>query len=265
MSLSLLKEDFRGGWKLFIIFFAVLAMYIGVMITMYDPDLNASLTMMTEAMPELMALFGMAAATSTLAGFLANYLYGFLLVIFPLVFVVMLAGRMVSRHIDRGSMAWLLATQNSRGKVIVTQAFAQIVSLLTMIIASTALTVGLCQVMFPGELEIGRYLVLNVGLFCLLLAVSGICFLSSCIFNEGKIATAVGAGIPVVFFLIQMLVNMGDKLENLKYTTIFTFFQPTGLLEGTNEAYIGIAVLAILGLALYSIGITVFCKRNLPL
>ncbi len=265
MNLSLLKEDLRGSWKLFVIFLVVLSMYIGVIIIMYDPSMSSALTVMVESMPEMMAAFGMGAVTTTLAGFLANYLYGFLLLIFPMVFMVMLAGRLISSHVDRGSMAWLLASPNSRQKVIATQAFAQIISLLVMIVLSTALAVGLCVTMFPGELEVMPYLRLNLGLFCLQFAISGICFAASCVFNENKNAVMVGAGIPVVFFLIQMLVNMGGKLADLKYVTIFTLFQPNGLLAGTGEAYAGICVLVLVGAALYIAGMIVFRKRNLPL
>lgn len=265
MNLSLLKEDLRGGWKLFVLFFAVLAMYIAVIITMFDPELTSTLTLLTQSMPELMAAFGMGTVATTLAGFLANYLYGFLFLILPMVFVVMLSNRLISGHVDRGSMAWLLASPSSRGKVIVTQAFAQIISMLVMVVLSTLLTVGICQVMFPGELTIGRYIVLNLGLFCLQLAIGGICFLASCIFNESKNALAVGAGIPAAFFLVQMLVNLGGKLADLKYFTMFTLFQATGLLEGTTGAYAGAAALAALGAALYAAGIAIFRKRNLPL
>lgn len=265
MSGALLKENLRSGWKLLVIFCAVLTMYIYVISTMYDPNMASSLALFAQAMPELMGAFGMTAVTTTLAGFMANYLYGFLLVVFPMVFAVMMANKLVARHVDRGSMAWLLASPNCRGRVIVTQAVTLAASMLILVAYATGLAIVLCQAMFPGELEIGAYLMLNLGLFCTLLAISGICFLCSCIFNESKHAVAVGAGIPVFFFLVQMLVNLGDKLENLKYLTILTFFDTDGLLKGSGEAILGAVILAVIGVALYAAGAMIFRKRNLPL
>lgn len=265
MSLPLLKENIRGSWKLLVIFLAVISMYVGVMMTMYDPGMNESLTMMVESMPELMAAFGMTAVTGSLASFLANYLYGFLLLVFPMVFAVMLCNKLVARHVDRGSMAWLVASPNSRGRVALTQAVTVALAMLMMALYAAALAVALAEAMFPGELDIAAYLRLNVGLFCLLLAVSAIAFLASCVFNESKNAIAVGAGIPVLFLLVQMLSNMGDKLENLKYATLLTLFDTEGLLAGTGSAWAGAAALAVLALVLYGAGITIFRRRNLPL
>lgn len=265
MSLSLFKENVRSGWKMLVLFCAIMSLYIYVISTMYDPNMASSLAIFAEAMPELMGAFGMTAVTTSLAGFMANYLYGFLLVVFPMIFAVMMANKLVARHVDRGTMAWLLASPNGRGKVVTTQAVTLVLCMLIVVCYVTGLAVAFCQVLFPGELDIGAYLTLNLGLFCALLAISGICFLCSCIFNESKHAVTIGAGIPVFFFLVQMLVNLGDKLENLKYVTILTLFNTDGLLSGTGEALLGAVILAVLGIALYLAGILIFRRRNLPL
>ena len=76
---------------------------------------------------------------------------------------------------------------------------------------------------------------------------------------------ALGAGVPVLFFLIRMLANMGGRLEKLKYATVFTLFDPTGLFRGDSAAYAGAAVLLALGLGFYALGTAVFSRRDLPL
>ena len=100
--------------------------------------------------------------------------------------------------------------------------------------------------MFPGELDVPAYLVVNAGLLCLHLALGGFCFFASCLFNESRLSVALGAGVPVLFFLIRMLANMGGRLEKLKYATVFTLFDPTGLFRGDGAAYAGAAVLLAL-------------------
>ena len=119
--------------------------------------------------------------------------------------------------------------------------------------------------MFPGELDVPAYLVVNAGLLCLHLALGGFCFFASCLFNESRLSVALGAGVPVLFFLIRMLANMGGRLERLKYATVFTLFDPTGLFRGDGAAYAGAAVLLALGLGFYALGTAVFSRRDLPL
>ena len=91
------------------------------------------------------------------------------------------------------------------------------------------------------------------------------CFFASCLFNESRLSVALGAGVPVLFFLIRMLANMGGRLEKLKYATVFTLFDPTGLFRGDGAAYAGAAVLLALGLGFYALGTAVFSRRDLPL
>ena len=63
----------------------------------------------------------------------------------------------------------------------------------------------------------------------------------------------------------SMLANMGGRLEKLKYATVFTLFDPTGLFRGDGAAYAGAAVLLALGLGFYALGTAVFSRRDLPL
>lgn len=64
---------------------------------------------------------------------------------------------------------------------------------------------------------------------------------------------------PVLFYLLQALANMGDKLENLKYFTLFTLFNTSDIIAGES------VIVPILVLVLYGAGIYIFSKRDLPL
>ena len=52
MSIALLKHTVRKNWLLWLIFFAVLTMYLTIMIAMYDPEDMESITSMLELFPE---------------------------------------------------------------------------------------------------------------------------------------------------------------------------------------------------------------------
>lgn len=262
---TLWKQGIKSLYKIFLVFLLVAVSYIAVIIYMFDPELGSALNDFYISMPELMSMFGMVSSTTTMVEFLASYVYGFLMFIVPMALTIIAANRLVARHVDRGSMGYLLAAPHTRAKV----AFTQLAVLLTVIFAFIALctiiTIACCGVIFPGELDVVSLLKLNVGLLCLHLAIGGICFFASCISNETKTSLALGAGIPCVFYLVEMLANIGGKLENLEYVTIFTLFDPDGFIAGEANAWFMAATLLVLAILLYIFAIIIFRRRDLPL
>ncbi len=264
MSGTLLRRDAALAWRPFALIGAVLAMYAGVVTSMFDPELGESLRMMMEAMPQMFAAFGMASPGSTLAGFLANYLYGFLYIALPLVLILLLNSRFLVRWIDRGSMAWLLAAPLSRRRLAAVQAaaLAGAVTLLCLWIAGLGL--GFAAAMFPGELEMSRYAAMNLGLWALLQLLAALCFVAGCAVPDSRFATGTGGGICVLFVLVDMLAGMDEGWQTLRFFTPMTLFDPVGLADGTADLWPA-AVLAGAALALYVLGIAVFRRRDLSL
>lgn len=68
INLALYKREMKGSIKLLVIFAAVMALYISVIISMYDPELMKTLDGFVEVMPELMAAVGMSAGATSLLG-----------------------------------------------------------------------------------------------------------------------------------------------------------------------------------------------------
>ena len=105
MSGALLKKELRANGPLAAIFLGVVTLYGSMITSMFDPKLGDSLNIMMESMPELFAAFGMSNPGASLTQFLANYLYGFLLIALPLVMILLLVQRLLVRYTDRGAMA----------------------------------------------------------------------------------------------------------------------------------------------------------------
>jgi ABC-2 type transport system permease protein len=208
-------------------------------------------------------MVGMNGDSSSLMGFLITYLYGFLFILFPMIVTIILSNKLIASHTDKGSMAYLLSSPNSRTKIVFTQMKVLGTFITCLLIYITFLSIAVSHFMFPGELVINKFLLLNLGLLILHFCISGICFLASILSNETKTSLIFGAGIPVVFFLIQMLSNMGGKLEVLKYFSIFTLFDPNGLINGTTNSYIMIQLLLFIGIILFSFSVYIFKKRDL--
>ena len=112
ISTPLLKRNLLSSLKIMAILYAVMTMYTIVIIYMFDPSLSEMLEGFQSAMPEMMRAFGMSGMASTLLEFIQLYLYGFIMLIFPLVFSIIQVHRLLTHYIDCGSMATLLATPN---------------------------------------------------------------------------------------------------------------------------------------------------------
>lgn len=265
MNLALYKREMKGSIKLLLIFGAVITMYVSIIISMYDPELMKTLDGFAEAMPELMAAVGMTAGAGTLLGFMVSYLYGFILLMFPMLFCILRGNALVAKYVDKGSMALLAAAPVKRRTIAFTQMSVLASGILLLILYSTVLELVCAGSGFPGELDVAALLLLNGGLLCLHLFIGGICFLASCLFSDTKYSVAAGAGIPIFMYVLQMLANVGGDAEKAKYFTFFTLFNPESILAGDGSAAIGILVLLSGAIVLYGLGILIFDRKDLHL
>ena len=145
-----------------------------------------------------------------------------------------------------------------------TSAFFFVGSLAVMwfVVSLVGLTVsGIAQ---PGELDKDLFLKINLGAFLYHFAISSICFAASCLFNLSGRSLRVGGGISLMCFIVSLLVKLSPDLDWMKYLTLNTLFDTEAILQG--EGYLpGLIALAVTGVVLYAVGITVFQKKDLPL
>ena len=173
---ALFCRELRNGVKLLLIFAAILTLYVACIVTLYDPATVEMLDGFSRAMPELMAAVGMTGGSADLLGFLISYLYGFILLVFPMVFSILRGNGLIARYVDSGAMVYLLAAPVKRRTVAVTQMAVLLWEVFLLLAYTTALEAVLAQVLFPGALPLPALLTLNLGLWALHMAIAGICF-----------------------------------------------------------------------------------------
>ena len=265
ISLPLFKRNILQIIKPLMIFIEVLMMYTGIIIFMYTPSLMNVLGDFQNAMPGMMQAVGMSGTITSLIGFINVYLYGFIMLGFPMIFIIILGNSLIMHYVDSGSMACLLASPNSRLKIIVTQVISMVSGIAILMTLVTAFGIACSELLFPGELDIKTYIILNASALLLHLAVAGIVFFSASFFNDSKNFYTIGAGIPLVFFLINMLANMGGKLENFKFFTIYTLFPKNQIIAGESGVAIYNVALVIIAIVLFTAGIISFTKKDFSL
>lgn len=259
----LFKRNMKSCIRPLLIVFAVLCMYTAVIIYMYQPELAEMLSDYQEALPEMMAAVGMTGAAESLLEWIQIYLYGFIMMLFPLIFTIIAVQKLMMGWIDSRAVAGLLAAPLTRRKLAVTQAVSCALLTALLIAAVTAVGAVSSAAMFPGELDIRGYVILNAGTFLMQLLTAGIAFCAACFSTESKYFYGFGAGLPLLFFLLQMASNMGEELEFLKYGTVYTLLPAQEIARGEGGYWGYFAVMAAAAVLLFGVGIRRFETRDL--
>ena len=194
----------------------------------------------------------------------------------PIIYMIMVSNNLIAGQVDSGSMAYVLSTSTKRKTVAFTQAVYLVGSLLAMFLLTTA-TGCVCLAIVGTEvgLTYGNLLLLNLGAFLVLFAMSGLNFFTSCYFDRSKRSMAIGGGLSIFALVAAMLGLFGspvipkvvrlDSLNFFNYTTIITMFDVVSIMEGTTTFIWKFAVLAVLGIIGIVAGSLKFTKKDLPL
>ena len=266
MSKTLLIFDLKSNWRIILSVSIIVMIYVLTSVLMYDPGSIEKLEEMFTLFPErMLKAIGFDTLGTDLTGYIAHYLYGFILIIFPLIYVVITATKLVAKHIDTGSMAYLLTTPTTRATIAVTQAVFHFLGLLLIFAVDIGILMVLSESIFPGALDIGSFLALNFVTIMALAVAGGIGFLFSCLCNDSRNSLAFGAGIPIAFFVFKMVSEIDDKLENFKYLSVFSVIRIDKILVDPVQGLGAGLILLGVSAALYGAGVVVFNRRSLAL
>ncbi|WP_019912490.1 ABC transporter permease subunit [Paenibacillus sp. HW567] len=270
MNFPLYKEMMRVNLKGIMNYACGSAFYMLFMIWLY-PGLGGStkaIDELVQAMPEGVGrAFGLSSSFASAEAFISGEYYGLILVLILSIVCVQMSTQLIARLVDRGSMGYLLATPTTRRKVAFTQAIVLVTSLF-IIMAVTLLSGFAGKYWFLGTkyaFDMGRFTELNTVAFLLFFAIGGLCFLVSCMCNDEKRALGISGAITFGFFTIDLLGKISEKLDVLRFFTLFSFYRPAHIVQGTAEVMQISLWLLLTGLTAFAVGIQMFRRRDLPL
>lgn len=196
------------------------------------------------------------------------------------ILIVILANSLIADQVDRGSMAYVLSTPTKRSAVAITQLVFMIVVPFLILSVVCATRIG-TSFLFYDKVNVAGMLALFGGMYILVEAVCGLCYMGSCLFSQSKKSMAFGGGLAVWFFLASMIglfgsenmVNTGMGVSEL---SIFNKLTLVGLYDVNSLSTIGIGsidftfawkLLILVGIAAacYTVGVIKFSKKDLPL
>ena len=208
--------------------------------------------------------------------------YSIMVTLFPAIYSLISSNKLLSKQVDSGSMAYVLSTPTSRFKIVSTQILFSIISTCLIFVLNSIVHIIVNQ-MFPldiavatggsvlvaGKLTAQMIILTNLSACLASLAVSGLCFMFSGIFNRSKYAigfSGVLVGVCILAGMMGMFGMLGvDSLENFKYVTLFSLYDYQSVLLGVNDWMSKSVAAGVISLIGYLIGGVWFCKKDLPL
>lgn len=237
-------------------------------------DISTSfLSTLPASVSDALEEIGQADLYTLIVGSIFYKLAGLLL---PIIYMIMVSNNLIAGQVDSGSMAYVLSTSTKRSTVVFTQAVYLIGSLFAMF-SLTTITGCVCLSLVSEEIELtyGKLILLNVGAFLVLLALSGLCFFTSCVFDRSKRSMAIGGGLSIFALVAAMLGLFGspvipsvvrlEALNNFNYATIISLFDVISIIDGTNVFAWKFVILGVAGILGYVAGALRFTKKDLPL
>lgn len=248
----------------------------GIVAELYGDIASSLLSSLPSEVSDALKEVGELDLYSLIVGSIFYKLAGLLL---PIIYMIMASNNLIAGQVDSGSMAYVLSTSTKRKTVVFTQALYLIGSLFAMF-ALTTVTGSICLAIVKADsssiiMSYGELVLLNVGAFLVLFALSGLCFLTSCWFDRSKRSMAIGGGLSIYSLVGAMLGLFGTKtipsvvrlnaLNYFNYTTIISLFDSVSIIDGTTTFIWKFAILLVAGIVGYVVGARKFVRKDLPL
>ena len=151
---DLYRYEMKRSTKLLFIFTAILTLYISIIMTMYDSESMKALDSFYETMPEIMDAVGMTIASGSMIDFMISFLYGFILLAFPMVYSIIRGYGLIGRYVDDSSIVPLLAAPVKRSTIAKTQLFVLLTGVVFLVAYTTGLEIFIGKTWYPMILRL---------------------------------------------------------------------------------------------------------------
>lgn len=249
--MTLMKHEWRQGWKSFAVWTAAIGFFIVVCVFLY-PEMKGemeSINAVFSSLGAFTAAFGMDKLDfGTLKGFYSIEC-GNILGIGGAFFASLTAVNALAKEEREHTAEFLLTHPISRTRIVSEKLGAvmgQIVLLNAVVFGLSVISVYAIKEPFSWK-EIG---LLHLAYFLLQAEVAGICFGISAFLRRSGLG--IGIGIAAVLYFMNLISNISDSAEVLKYITPFGYAQSTDIVSkgSLNLGMTGIGMcFAVIGIA----------------
>lgn len=260
--MTLIKHELKQGWISLAVWTVSIAFLLVICVFLY-PEMKGDMDSVTDifaSMGSFSEAFGMDKVSfGSLEGFYAVEC-GNILGLGGAFFAAFCAVAMLAKEEKDHTAEFLLTHPVSRKRVVTEKLIAvmlQIMILNLLILASALISIA-C---IGEEIMWKELLLLHLAYFLLQVELAGLCFGVSAFLRKGSLG--IGLGIAAIMYFLNLIANISDQAEFLKYVT------PFGYAEGTDivtDACLDGGLVA-LGMLYGLLGITAaywrYCRKDM--
>nr|AVN63135.1 hypothetical protein CG000_02400 [Mesoplasma coleopterae] len=145
----------------------------------------------------------------------------------PLIYVIIASNKIMVGEVQTGRITYVVASPLKRTTIINTKIIFMVSSLfigfiLNIILTAPVITMNASKI----DLTMGVFIAQLAGMFLLLFMMCSITFMASTYFNKSVWSYVVGAGLPILFFILSMLSSV-PALEATKYISLNSLYNET--------------------------------------
>jgi ABC-2 type transport system permease protein len=213
--------------------------------SVYSGDsMNELVNKMPKAMQAIMG--GGALNLSKASGY-----YGMLflyLVLMATIHAAMLGAEIISKEERDKTFEFLMVKPISRKNIITAKLLASLANIIIFNLINFIFSIILVDSYAKGEAVNGDIAILMVGMFILQLMFFFIGTAIAAISSNPKTATALSTAILLATFMLSIIIDLNEKLVNLKYLTPFKYYEAKDLMYGggLNPIFLSLSVVIII-------------------
>ncbi|HBA62416.1 MAG TPA: ABC transporter permease [Lachnospiraceae bacterium] len=225
--MTIIKHELKQGRLSFAVWTGAIAFLLVICVCLF-PEIKGEMSDVGDifsSMGSFTEAFGMDRLNfGTLTGFYAVEC-GNVLGLGGAFFASLAAVTALSKEEKGRTAEFLLTHPISRNRVITEKLAAVMLQIVAMNVLILALSLG-SIVMIGEEIPWKEILLLHLAYFLLQVELAGICFGISAFLRKGS--SGIGLGIAAMMYVLNLIANMTDRVEFLKYIT------PFGYCEGAD-------------------------------
>jgi ABC-2 type transport system permease protein len=258
------RLDLRRSRMLLLWMGVISALYAAIIVAFYPTILEnaAEFEKMMEIYPkELMAAFGIVGSLGDPGTFLNSYVFQFLWPLAAAIVAILMATR-VAVDADRGFLELPLSTRLPRVRYLAATIGAQVAGIVVL----TAVTIGAIwatDLFIEPDFDVPRLVLAGGHAAAMAAAIGGVTTLLAVLLLDRGRAGGLAAGILIVMYLLNVVAQLSDDFEWLKYLSAFYYFDLKPLID--DGAYPLGASLLYLAFAVggWLLALVVFRRRDL--
>lgn len=225
--MTLVRHELRQGWKSFAVWTATIGFFVLICVFLF-PEMKSEMEGVSNlfaSMGAFTAAFGMDQLNfGTLTGFYAVEC-GNILGIGGAFFAAMTAAGILAKEEKERTAEFLLTHPVSRTRILTEKLSSVILQIVGMNVIVYGVAIG-SMVLVGEEVPWKEVTLLHLAYFLLQLELAGICFGISAYLRKGSLG--IGLGLAAMMYFLNLIANISDKAEFLKYIT------PFGYAEGSD-------------------------------